>query len=35
MSGKVRKIFPGGNTSNGSKPLFEYVIPENVNRIFV
>ena len=34
MSGKVRKIFPGGNTSNGSKPLFEYVIPENVNRIF-
>ena len=34
MSGKVRKIFPGGNTSNGSKPLFEYIIPENVNRIF-
>lgn len=34
MAGKVRKIFPGGNTSNGSKPLFEYIIPENVNRIF-
>lgn len=34
MAGRVRKIFPGGNTSNGSKPLFEYIIPENVNRIF-
>ena len=34
MSGIVRKIFPGGNTANGSKPFFEYIIPENVNRIF-
>ncbi|MGL5328002.1 MAG: ATP-binding protein, partial [Peptostreptococcaceae bacterium] len=34
MSGRIRRIFPGANTSNGSKPLFEYIIPENVNRIF-
>lgn len=34
MEGKVRKLFPGGNTSNGSHPMFEYMIPENVNRIF-
>lgn len=34
MSGKVRELFPGGNTSNGSFNYFNYMIPENVNRIF-
>lgn len=34
MEGIVRKLFPGGNTSIGSYPLFEYIIPENVNKIF-
>lgn len=34
MEGTVRKLFPGGNTSVGSYPLFDYIIPENVNRIF-
>lgn len=34
MEGKTRKLFPGGNTSNGSYNFFNYMIPENVNRIF-
>lgn len=34
MSGKVRKLFPGGNTANGSFNYFNYMIPKNVNRIF-
>lgn len=34
MEGTVRKLFPGGNTSIGSYPLFDYIVPENVNRIF-
>lgn len=34
MEGTVRKLFPGGNTSIGSYPLFDYIIPKNVNRIF-
>lgn len=34
MEGKSRKLFPGGNTADGSHPMFEYMIPENVNRIF-
>lgn len=34
MEGKVRKLFPGGNTANGSYNFFNYMIPENVNRIF-
>ncbi|MEG1310720.1 MAG: PRK06851 family protein [Romboutsia sp.] len=34
MEGKVRELFPGGNTVNGSYNFFDYIIPENVNRIF-
>ena len=34
MKGKVRKIFPGANTSNGFYSYFDYIIPENVKRIF-
>lgn len=34
MEGKTRKLFPGGNTANGSFNFFNYIIPENVNRIF-
>lgn len=34
MEGKTRKLFPGGNTANGSYNYFNYMIPENVNRIF-
>lgn len=34
MEGTVRKLFPGGNTYIGSYPLFDYIIPKNVNRIF-
>lgn len=34
MEGRVRKLFPGGNTFKGSYPLFNYIMPENTNRIF-
>ena len=34
MDKKVRKFFPGANTSNGSFNYFQYMIPSNVNRIF-
>lgn len=34
MEGTVRKLFPGGNTSIGFYNLFDYIIPENTNRIF-
>ncbi|MEG0856446.1 MAG: PRK06851 family protein [Terrisporobacter sp.] len=34
MKGKVRKIFPGANTCNGFYSLFDYIIPNDVNRIF-
>lgn len=34
MDGKTRKMFPGGNTSNGFKSFFDYVIPKNVNIVF-
>ena len=34
MEGKVRKMFPGGNTSKGFKSFFDYVIPKDVNIIF-
>lgn len=34
MEGKTRKLFSGGNTANGSYNFFNYMIPENVNRIF-
>lgn len=34
MTGKIRKMFPGGNTSNGFYSFFDYIIPADVNRIF-
>ena len=34
MAGKIRKMFPGGNTSNGFYSFFGYIIPDDVNRIF-
>lgn len=34
MEGKIRKMFPGGNTSKGFKSFFDYVIPKDVNIIF-
>ena len=34
MDGKIRKMFPGGNTSSGFKSFFDYVIPKDVNIIF-
>lgn len=34
MKGKIRKIFPGANTSNGFYSYFDYIIPQDVNRIF-
>ena len=34
MKGKIRKIFPGANTSNGFYSYFDYIIPKDVKRIF-
>mgnify|MGYP004732732415 FL=1 len=34
MTGKTRKMFPGGNTANGFYSFFDYIIPNDVNRIF-
>lgn len=34
MTGKIRKIFPGANTSSGFYSYFDYIIPKDVNRIF-
>lgn len=34
MKGKIRKIFPGANTSNGFYSYFDYIIPNDIKRIF-
>ncbi|WP_455538077.1 PRK06851 family protein [Terrisporobacter sp.] len=34
MKGKIRKIFPGANTSNGFYSYFDYIIPKDIKRIF-
>lgn len=34
MTGKIRKIFPGANTSRGFYSYFDYIIPKDINRIF-
>lgn len=34
MEGKTRKLFPGGNTANGSFNFFDNIIQDNINRIF-
>ena len=34
--GKIRRVFPGGNTSLGFYSLYEYILPqEEANRIFI
>lgn len=35
VKGKIRKMFPGGNTTIGSYFLFEYMIKPATNRIFI
>lgn len=35
MAGKVRKVFPGGNTGLGFYSYYNYVIPEDARRIFI
>lgn len=34
MEGKIRKLFPGANTANGSFNFFENIIQNDINRIF-
>lgn len=34
MEGKIRKIFPGANTANGSFNFFDNIIQGDINRIF-
>ena len=34
-AGHTRKVFPGANTSRGFWSFFEYLIPEDAERIFV
>ena len=34
MEGKIRKLFPGGNTANGSFNFFDNIIQDNINRVF-
>ena len=31
----IKKVFPGGNTSKGFYSFYEYIMPENVKRIFI
>ena len=33
--GKIRKMFPGGNTTKGYYFLFEYMIQPAVNRVYI
>lgn len=35
MSGKVRRFFPGGNTSSGFYSYYDYIIEKDANRIFI
>lgn len=35
MKGKVKRVFPGGNTSVGFYSYYDYIIEEDANRIFV
>ena len=34
MEGKIRKLFPGANTANGSFNFFDNIIRDDINRIF-
>lgn len=33
--GSIKKVFPGGNTSNGFHSFYDHIIPEDAERIFV
>ena len=35
MSGKIRRVFPGGNTSKGFFSYYDNIIEKDANRIFV
>ncbi|KNF09388.1 hypothetical protein CLPU_3c01660 [Gottschalkia purinilytica] len=35
MAGKSRKMFPGGNTSEGFYSYFNYILGDDANRIFI
>lgn len=35
MQGKLRHMFPGGNTANGFHSFYEYLVPANPTKIFV
>ncbi|MFA6808983.1 MAG: ATPase, partial [Eubacteriales bacterium] len=35
MSGKIKKVFPGGNTSRGFYSYYDYMLEKGTNRIFV
>ncbi len=35
MSGKIKHVFPGGNTAQGFFSYYNYIIPNDANRIFI
>ncbi|MGI6704042.1 MAG: PRK06851 family protein [Clostridia bacterium] len=35
MAGRIRKMFPGGNTSQGFYSYYRYILPEDANRVFI
>ncbi len=35
MSGKIKRVFPGGNTSQGFVSYYDYIIEKDANRIFI
>ena len=35
MTGKTRKMFPGGNTANGFYSFFDYIIPVSYTHLDV
>lgn len=35
MSGKIRRFFPGGNTSRGFYSYYDFIIEKDANRIFI
>ncbi|QIB26624.1 PRK06851 family protein [Caloranaerobacter azorensis] len=35
MKGKIKRVFPGGNTSKGFYSYYDYIIEDDANRIFI
>lgn len=33
--GSVKKVFPGGNTSKGFYSFYDYIVPEDVSKVFI